>query len=228
MARLDTPPRPHFQAHQHTRQASDINAQLAAYERQYSNWAAARRARGGATGAGAGAGAATGAGAAADDGQDGNDVKALRRELVDAFHKVRRAASRRAASRSDGSLSTAHSASTLTPTHSHIHTHTHTQTNKHAHTHAHSHTSVQAIVGVKKCENCGCYSNPFRKDGFAKIFQKPLPKKLKQLMRGRRPRAAIDVMNREKARREDGEDEEDGVDEEGGDDSDGPEDDDDE
>ena len=87
---------------------------------------------------------------------------------------------------------------------------------------------MQAIVGVKKCENCGCYSNPFRKDGFAKIFQKPLPKKLKQLMRGRRPRAAIDVMNREKARREDGEDEEDGVDEEGGDDSDGPEDDDDE
>ncbi|KAF9364256.1 hypothetical protein BGX34_002079 [Mortierella sp. NVP85] len=32
-------------------------------------------------------------------------------------------------------------------------------------------------VAKKKCENCACFSPTFRKDGFAKIFEKPLGKK---------------------------------------------------
>jgi DNA-directed RNA polymerase I subunit RPA1 len=32
-------------------------------------------------------------------------------------------------------------------------------------------------VNIKKCENCGTFSNSFRKDGYSKIFQKPLPKR---------------------------------------------------
>ena len=39
----------------------------------------------------------------------------------------------------------------------------------------------KALTMIKKCENCDCHSPAFRKDGFTKIFQKPLNKRLRKL-----------------------------------------------
>ena len=36
---------------------------------------------------------------------------------------------------------------------------------------------------IKKCENCGAFSPSFRKDGFTKIFQKSLPKRIRNTMK---------------------------------------------
>jgi DNA-directed RNA polymerase I subunit RPA1 len=38
------------------------------------------------------------------------------------------------------------------------------------------------VQALKKCENCGSFSPGFRKDGFSKIFQKPLSKKNQKSM----------------------------------------------
>jgi DNA-directed RNA polymerase I subunit RPA1 len=38
------------------------------------------------------------------------------------------------------------------------------------------------VQGIKRCENCGGFSPGFRKDGYAKIFQKPLSKKIQKSM----------------------------------------------
>jgi len=37
-------------------------------------------------------------------------------------------------------------------------------------------------MGTKKCENCGAFSLPLRKDGYSKIFQRPLQKRLERTM----------------------------------------------
>lgn len=37
-------------------------------------------------------------------------------------------------------------------------------------------------LATKKCESCGSYSPPIRKDGYTKLFEKPMPKKLKKAM----------------------------------------------
>ena len=141
--------------------ATDLETRLLGYERQYDALIAARQRQATAQGValhrlskGRGEG-------------DSSNAKALRRGVVDAFHK--------------------------------------------------------AIVAVKKCENCGCISDAFRKDGFSKIFQKPLPKRLRAVMRGKKPKSALDLLNREKASVRDGEDDE-GVEmDDDDDDSDAPE-----
>lgn len=38
----------------------------------------------------------------------------------------------------------------------------------------------KAAIHIKQCENCGAYTAPFRKDGYTKIFQKPLQKRIKK------------------------------------------------
>jgi DNA-directed RNA polymerase I subunit RPA1 len=38
------------------------------------------------------------------------------------------------------------------------------------------------VQALKKCENCGSFSPGFRKDGYSKIFQKPLSKKNQKSM----------------------------------------------
>ena len=90
----------------------------------------------------------------------------------------------------------------------------------------------KTIVGTKKCENCGCISKPFRKDGYTKIYMKPLPKRSRVAMRGKNPKSASDILQREKTAAQrvsdghhDEDDEEDGVgdNEEEANDSDEPE-----
>jgi DNA-directed RNA polymerase I subunit RPA1 len=39
-------------------------------------------------------------------------------------------------------------------------------------------------LAVKRCDNCSAFSPPFRKDGAAKIFQKPTPKRQRKSMAG--------------------------------------------
>lgn len=36
---------------------------------------------------------------------------------------------------------------------------------------------MKSCMALPKCENCGGISPKFRKDGYSKIFQRPLPKK---------------------------------------------------
>lgn len=40
----------------------------------------------------------------------------------------------------------------------------------------------KAALGVKCCENCGAHTAPLRKDQYTKIFQKPMPKRLRNIM----------------------------------------------
>lgn len=42
---------------------------------------------------------------------------------------------------------------------------------------------IKAAVAMKKCDNCGAFSPTFRKDGFTKIFQKPLNKGVQKQMK---------------------------------------------
>jgi hypothetical protein len=44
----------------------------------------------------------------------------------------------------------------------------------------------KAAVAVKACENCGAHSAPLRKDGYTKLFLKPMPKRLRATMRAKR------------------------------------------
>jgi DNA-directed RNA polymerase I subunit RPA1 len=41
---------------------------------------------------------------------------------------------------------------------------------------------LKGCVAAKKCESCGGYSPAYRKDGYSKIFQKPLAKKTQKAM----------------------------------------------
>jgi DNA-directed RNA polymerase I subunit RPA1 len=43
-------------------------------------------------------------------------------------------------------------------------------------------------MSTKKCENCGAFSLPLRRDGYAKIFQRPLQKRLERTMTAMRMR----------------------------------------
>jgi hypothetical protein len=47
-------------------------------------------------------------------------------------------------------------------------------------------TFLRSCVAAKKCENCGGYSPSYRKDGYSKIFQKPLSKKTQKAMQALR------------------------------------------
>jgi len=53
---------------------------------------------------------------------------------------------------------------------------------------------MRSIMKSKKCENCGGFSPAFRRDGWAKIFQKPLPKKYRDIMNnlGIKTRSALE------------------------------------
>lgn len=42
----------------------------------------------------------------------------------------------------------------------------------------------KASVAVKKCESCGAFSPSLRKDGYTKLFEKPLQKKQRKSMQG--------------------------------------------
>ena len=48
-------------------------------------------------------------------------------------------------------------------------------------------------VNTKKCENCGAFSPGFRKDGFSKIFQKAMPKRLSKQMRAQRKKLQVRI-----------------------------------
>jgi DNA-directed RNA polymerase I subunit RPA1 len=47
-------------------------------------------------------------------------------------------------------------------------------------------TFQKAAIAVKACENCGAHTAPLRKDGYTKLFQKPMPKRLRAKMTDRR------------------------------------------
>jgi hypothetical protein len=42
----------------------------------------------------------------------------------------------------------------------------------------------KSSVAAKKCESCGGFSPPLRKDGYTKLFEKPLQKKHRKSMQG--------------------------------------------
>ena len=50
---------------------------------------------------------------------------------------------------------------------------------------------IKATIACKKCENCGAFSPAFRKDGYAKIFQKPLSKKFRIAMQAMKKRVHV-------------------------------------
>jgi len=47
----------------------------------------------------------------------------------------------------------------------------------------------KAAMAVKACENCGAHTAPLRKDGYTKLFQKPMPKRLRASMTAKRMKA---------------------------------------
>jgi DNA-directed RNA polymerase I subunit RPA1 len=49
----------------------------------------------------------------------------------------------------------------------------------------------KSAIAMKKCENCGAFSPAFRKDGFTKIFQKPLNKRVQKQMRAMRKKLQV-------------------------------------
>ena len=49
-------------------------------------------------------------------------------------------------------------------------------------------------VDVKKCENCGGFSPSYRKDGYSKIFQKPMSKKMKKQMAAMRLKLKVECI----------------------------------
>ena len=44
----------------------------------------------------------------------------------------------------------------------------------------------KAAMAIKACENCGAHTAPLRKDGYTKLFQKPMPKRLRASMTAKR------------------------------------------
>lgn len=52
-------------------------------------------------------------------------------------------------------------------------------------------TFLKTSVAIKKCENCGSFSPGFRKDGFAKIFQKAMPVRLAKQMKAMRKKLQV-------------------------------------
>lgn len=43
---------------------------------------------------------------------------------------------------------------------------------------------LKTAVAVKKCDSCGSFSPPLRKDGYSKIFERPLQKRIRKSMEG--------------------------------------------
>lgn len=54
----------------------------------------------------------------------------------------------------------------------------------------------KTAIHTKKCENCGGNSNTFRKDGYSKIFQKPLAKRMQKQMRAMKKKIQVCVFQR--------------------------------
>lgn len=56
---------------------------------------------------------------------------------------------------------------------------------------------MRTCIAAKKCETCGAFSPPFRKDGSTKIFQKPMPKRQEKAMAPLKLkyRSAIDALS---------------------------------
>lgn len=52
-------------------------------------------------------------------------------------------------------------------------------------------TFFKAAMAMKKCENCGAFSPTFRKDGFTKIFQKPLAKRVQKQMKAMKKKLQV-------------------------------------
>jgi DNA-directed RNA polymerase I subunit RPA1 len=54
-------------------------------------------------------------------------------------------------------------------------------------------TFQKAAMAIKACENCGAHSPPLRKDGYTKLFQKPMPKRLRATMIAKRFKAKVRI-----------------------------------
>lgn len=52
----------------------------------------------------------------------------------------------------------------------------------------------KAAMGIKACENCGAHTAPLRKDGYTKLFQKPMPKRLRASMTLKRMKVKVRVL----------------------------------
>ena len=52
-------------------------------------------------------------------------------------------------------------------------------------------TFFKSASAMKKCENCGAFSPAFRKDGYTKIFQKPLNKRVHKQMKAMRKKLQV-------------------------------------
>jgi DNA-directed RNA polymerase I subunit RPA1 len=55
---------------------------------------------------------------------------------------------------------------------------------------------VKSVVACKKCENCGSFSPPLRKDGYSKIFEKALQKRLRKSMSGMRIKLKVNRLHK--------------------------------
>ena len=49
----------------------------------------------------------------------------------------------------------------------------------------------KAAMAVKACENCGAHTAPLRKDQYTKLFQKPMPKRLRANMASKRMKTKV-------------------------------------
>ena len=54
---------------------------------------------------------------------------------------------------------------------------------------------LKTAIGIAKCENCGSFSPGFRKDGFAKIFQKAMPIRMAKQMKAMRKKLQVGILS---------------------------------
>ena len=55
-------------------------------------------------------------------------------------------------------------------------------------------TFQKAALVIKACENCGAHTAPLRKDGYTKLFQKPMPKRLRASMAAKRMKTKVSLL----------------------------------
>ena len=55
-------------------------------------------------------------------------------------------------------------------------------------------TFQKAAIAIKACENCGAHTAPLRKDGYTKLFQKPMPKRLRNVMVAKRMHTKVYIL----------------------------------
>jgi hypothetical protein len=51
----------------------------------------------------------------------------------------------------------------------------------------------KAAQAAKKCDSCGSFSPPLRKDGYSKLFEKPLQKRLRKSMQGMKIKLKVSI-----------------------------------